>query len=42
MTLLVIAVNSLWLAIDTDMNKAALLYEADPIFILADTIFCVL
>jgi len=40
MTLLVLAINSLWLAIDTDLNKSAFLYEADPLFIIADNVFC--
>mmetsp|Transcript_37084 Transcript_37084/g.102061 ORF Transcript_37084/g.102061 Transcript_37084/m.102061 type:complete len:663 (+) Transcript_37084:86-2074(+) len=41
-TLIVIAVNSVWLSIDTDLNKAALLYEAHPAFIFAENLFCTL
>lgn len=40
-TLAVIAFNALWIAIDTDMNHAALLFEADTPFIAAENFFCV-
>eukprot|EP00928_Gymnodinium_smaydae_P011598 TRINITY_DN14262_c0_g4_i1.p1 TRINITY_DN14262_c0_g4~~TRINITY_DN14262_c0_g4_i1.p1 ORF type:complete len:813 (-),score=191.96 TRINITY_DN14262_c0_g4_i1:85-2490(-) len=39
-TLMVIAVNALWIAIDTDNNDATVLLEAEPIFIFADNFFC--
>mmetsp|Transcript_110686 Transcript_110686/g.308416 ORF Transcript_110686/g.308416 Transcript_110686/m.308416 type:complete len:674 (-) Transcript_110686:182-2203(-) len=39
-TLSVIAFNALWIAIDTDMNKAAVTLDAQPIFQLAEHGFC--
>merc|ERR1712232_507803 len=39
-TLTVIAFNALWIAIDTDLNDAALLLEAEPTFIIAENFFC--
>mmetsp|Transcript_37083 Transcript_37083/g.102057 ORF Transcript_37083/g.102057 Transcript_37083/m.102057 type:complete len:683 (+) Transcript_37083:96-2144(+) len=41
-TLIVIVLNSVWLSIDSDLNKAALLYEAHPAFIFAENLFCTL
>lgn len=38
--LVVIAINTLWIAVDTDFNTAATLMEAHPIFIVAENIFC--
>lgn len=40
MTLMVILGNTLWIAIDTDLNKADVLAEADPIFQVGDNFFC--
>jgi len=40
LTLVVIGINSLWIAIDTDMNNAGLLLNADPIFQVAEHSFC--
>merc|ERR1719353_1533188 len=40
-TMGVIALNALWIAIDTDHNDADLPIEADPIFIVAENFFCV-
>jgi len=40
-TLGVISFNALWIAIDTDINEAATLADADPIFIFAENFFCV-
>lgn len=39
-TLGVIAFNAIWIAIDTDMNDADILSEADPMFIIAENLFC--
>eukprot|EP00929_Paragymnodinium_shiwhaense_P041373 TRINITY_DN21486_c0_g1_i1.p1 TRINITY_DN21486_c0_g1~~TRINITY_DN21486_c0_g1_i1.p1 ORF type:complete len:772 (-),score=187.67 TRINITY_DN21486_c0_g1_i1:362-2677(-) len=39
-TLSVIALNALWIAIDTDNNDAELLLEAEPIFQFAENTFC--
>jgi len=40
-TLAVITLNAIWLAIDTDWNTADLLLKADPVFIVAENLFCV-
>eukprot|EP00928_Gymnodinium_smaydae_P015593 TRINITY_DN15777_c0_g2_i1.p1 TRINITY_DN15777_c0_g2~~TRINITY_DN15777_c0_g2_i1.p1 ORF type:complete len:793 (-),score=115.20 TRINITY_DN15777_c0_g2_i1:246-2624(-) len=40
-TLGVIFFNAVWMSIDTDLNKAESLLEADPIFQLAEQGFCV-
>jgi len=40
-TLMVISVNALWLAIDTDNNTASTLLDATPLFFVADNLFCV-
>jgi len=40
-TLVVIAVNAVWIAIDTDYNKSDLLTRAHPVFITAENLFCV-
>jgi len=39
-TLIVIVLNSLWMAIDTDHNQAALLIEAEPEFLIVENLFC--
>eukprot|EP00929_Paragymnodinium_shiwhaense_P053369 TRINITY_DN26706_c0_g1_i3.p1 TRINITY_DN26706_c0_g1~~TRINITY_DN26706_c0_g1_i3.p1 ORF type:complete len:760 (-),score=159.69 TRINITY_DN26706_c0_g1_i3:99-2378(-) len=39
-TLIVISINTLWLAIDTDLNDATLLLEAHPAFVFAENFFC--
>jgi len=39
-TLFVIAINALWFAFDIDWNTAKLLVDADPVFIIADNLFC--
>jgi len=39
-TLAVIALNALWISIDTDYNFAEILIEADPVFIVAENFFC--
>lgn len=40
LTLLVIAVNAIWIAIDVDLNCAATLADSDSIFIIMDNFFC--
>eukprot|EP00927_Polykrikos_kofoidii_P040960 TRINITY_DN3490_c0_g2_i1.p1 TRINITY_DN3490_c0_g2~~TRINITY_DN3490_c0_g2_i1.p1 ORF type:complete len:725 (-),score=127.75 TRINITY_DN3490_c0_g2_i1:414-2534(-) len=40
LTLVVIALNAGWIAVDTDYNFAKLLLEAHPVFILAENLFC--
>jgi hypothetical protein len=40
LTAAVIIVNVIWLAIDTDFNKAELLCDAPPLFIVVNNIFC--
>jgi len=32
--------NTIWIAIDADYNKAAVLTEAEPIFVITENIFC--
>jgi hypothetical protein len=39
-TLVVISCNALWIAIDTDGNDAALLLHADPMYQIAEHLFC--
>jgi len=38
-TLAIIAVNSVWIAVDIDLNEAASILEAKPVFILIDNFF---
>ncbi|CAE8627123.1 unnamed protein product [Polarella glacialis] len=40
-TLVVIAINALWIAIDTDWNTADDLMEAHPVFQVAEHAFCI-
>lgn len=40
-TLSVIAFNALWIAVDTDRNKAPTLVVAHPVFIVAENFFCI-
>jgi hypothetical protein len=39
-TLLVILCNAIWIAVDTDMNNEEVLYNAHPVFIIAENFFC--
>eukprot|EP00929_Paragymnodinium_shiwhaense_P120741 TRINITY_DN9276_c1_g1_i1.p1 TRINITY_DN9276_c1_g1~~TRINITY_DN9276_c1_g1_i1.p1 ORF type:complete len:531 (+),score=128.96 TRINITY_DN9276_c1_g1_i1:88-1680(+) len=39
-TLFVIAVNALWMAIDTDLNDSDVLLKAHIVFIIAENFFC--
>lgn len=40
LTLLVILLNTIWIAVDTDYNKSEVLCEAAPIFQFMDNAFC--
>lgn len=40
LTVLVVCVNAVWIAVDTDSNTAFFLYEADPIFQIVENVFC--
>lgn len=40
-TLLMICLNAVWISVDADLNKAAMLLQADPIFQVADNTFCI-
>lgn len=40
-TLFIIAVNALWIAVDTDFNKAPVLIQAHPAFQIAEHTFCI-
>lgn len=40
LTVLVVCVNAVWIAVDTDSNTALFLYEADPIFQIVEKVFC--
>lgn len=40
LTLCVVAFNALWISIDLDLNKEALLLDAHPVFIIAENLFC--
>eukprot|EP00927_Polykrikos_kofoidii_P007811 TRINITY_DN13207_c1_g1_i1.p1 TRINITY_DN13207_c1_g1~~TRINITY_DN13207_c1_g1_i1.p1 ORF type:complete len:797 (-),score=164.93 TRINITY_DN13207_c1_g1_i1:49-2340(-) len=39
-TLIVIAINAIWIAVETDGNDAQLLIDAHPVFQLAENLFC--
>eukprot|EP00435_Cladocopium_sp_Y103_P037208 s1613_g9.t2 len=41
LTLLMIAINSVWIWIDTDLNKSSTLLDAEPVFIVVENLFCV-
>jgi hypothetical protein len=40
LTFLVICLNALWLAVDTDNNDAVMLNDAHPVFQVAENLFC--
>eukprot|EP00931_Biecheleriopsis_adriatica_P042244 TRINITY_DN24085_c0_g1_i2.p1 TRINITY_DN24085_c0_g1~~TRINITY_DN24085_c0_g1_i2.p1 ORF type:complete len:818 (-),score=215.85 TRINITY_DN24085_c0_g1_i2:100-2553(-) len=40
LTLGIVCTNALWMAIDTDLNTAALITDALPIFIVVENMFC--
>eukprot|EP00929_Paragymnodinium_shiwhaense_P043238 TRINITY_DN22267_c0_g1_i1.p1 TRINITY_DN22267_c0_g1~~TRINITY_DN22267_c0_g1_i1.p1 ORF type:complete len:767 (-),score=211.86 TRINITY_DN22267_c0_g1_i1:435-2735(-) len=39
-TLVVIALNAFWIAVDTDNNEAEILTDADPVFQIVENLFC--
>ncbi|CAK9096275.1 unnamed protein product [Durusdinium trenchii] len=39
--LLVILFNAAWIGIDIELNKADMLFNADPVFIIMENLFCV-
>eukprot|EP00427_Karlodinium_veneficum_P031245 CAMPEP_0169192124 /NCGR_PEP_ID=MMETSP1016-20121227/5439_1 /TAXON_ID=342587 /ORGANISM="Karlodinium micrum, Strain CCMP2283" /LENGTH=140 /DNA_ID=CAMNT_0009268427 /DNA_START=52 /DNA_END=471 /DNA_ORIENTATION=- len=41
LTLVVITLNTIWIAIDTDYNKAPSLFESEAGFIIGENFFCV-
>ncbi|CAK9074673.1 unnamed protein product [Durusdinium trenchii] len=41
LTLLMIAVNSIWIWIDTDLNSSETLLDAEPVFVIMENLFCV-
>merc|ERR1712070_210664 len=41
LTLFVIGMNSIWIAIDTDLNDAPTLLSADLVFQIVENMFCV-
>lgn len=40
LTLLVIIANCIWMAVDADYNHAPILYDAHPLFQVAENLFC--
>eukprot|EP00931_Biecheleriopsis_adriatica_P116856 TRINITY_DN92442_c0_g1_i1.p1 TRINITY_DN92442_c0_g1~~TRINITY_DN92442_c0_g1_i1.p1 ORF type:complete len:874 (-),score=220.14 TRINITY_DN92442_c0_g1_i1:63-2684(-) len=40
LTLSLVMVNSIWIAVDLDLNDADLIIDAHPIFIIAENFFC--
>jgi len=39
-TFIIIAVNALWISIDADLNTSDILLQAEPVFIVAENVFC--
>jgi voltage-gated sodium channel len=39
-TIAVVIINAAWMTVDTDLNQEAVLYEASPMFVIAENIFC--
>lgn len=39
-TICIIGIYAVWMAIDTDFNKAEVITEADPVFFIAEQVFC--
>eukprot|EP00927_Polykrikos_kofoidii_P043971 TRINITY_DN3807_c0_g1_i1.p1 TRINITY_DN3807_c0_g1~~TRINITY_DN3807_c0_g1_i1.p1 ORF type:complete len:892 (+),score=142.35 TRINITY_DN3807_c0_g1_i1:126-2801(+) len=39
-THVVIALNALWIAVETDRNDAVIIWHAHPVFIVAENLFC--
>lgn len=40
LTVLVVSLNAIWIAIDTDNNDAVLVSDADPVFQVVENVFC--
>lgn len=40
LTVGLVCLNAVWIAIDTDMNKALIITKADPVFMIVDNLFC--
>eukprot|EP00931_Biecheleriopsis_adriatica_P041201 TRINITY_DN23578_c0_g1_i1.p1 TRINITY_DN23578_c0_g1~~TRINITY_DN23578_c0_g1_i1.p1 ORF type:complete len:898 (+),score=206.83 TRINITY_DN23578_c0_g1_i1:263-2695(+) len=40
LTLSLVLVNSIWIAVDLDLNDADLIVDAHPVFIIAENLFC--
>jgi len=40
LTLVIVFINALWIAVDTDNNSAAIVTNAHPVFIVAENMFC--
>lgn len=40
LTMLIVCLNAVWLAVDTDHNPAAFLTSAEPVFVVAENLFC--
>lgn len=40
LTFVVIVLNSMWMAVDTDHNQSPILIQAEPLFIVVENIFC--
>eukprot|EP00747_Dinoflagellata_sp_TGD_P125262 gnl/TRDRNA2_/TRDRNA2_174129_c1_seq8.p1 gnl/TRDRNA2_/TRDRNA2_174129_c1~~gnl/TRDRNA2_/TRDRNA2_174129_c1_seq8.p1 ORF type:complete len:847 (+),score=184.71 gnl/TRDRNA2_/TRDRNA2_174129_c1_seq8:255-2543(+) len=41
LTLIVIALNAIWIAVDTDYNEAEMLVDADRVFQVVENLFCI-
>jgi len=39
-TLIVIGMNTIWMAVDTDHNEATLIIHAHPVFVVVENLFC--
>lgn len=40
-SLVMVCLNALWISIDTDLNQAALIIDAEPVFFVMENTFCV-
>ncbi|CAJ1395536.1 unnamed protein product [Effrenium voratum] len=40
LTIMIVILNSIWLGVDADLNKEALLWNAHPVFIVGENFFC--
>eukprot|EP00931_Biecheleriopsis_adriatica_P032470 TRINITY_DN18949_c0_g1_i2.p1 TRINITY_DN18949_c0_g1~~TRINITY_DN18949_c0_g1_i2.p1 ORF type:complete len:872 (+),score=190.74 TRINITY_DN18949_c0_g1_i2:78-2693(+) len=39
-SLLMVIVNAVWIAVDTDLNPAAIIVDAEPVFLIMENVFC--